>query len=80
MTGDLFAGWGPSIRLIDYNGGGSLWEWSETLEKAMQLEFETVIPGHSDVTDRSAIVTGTSRSSLPQINETGTSRARSWAS
>ena len=53
--GDLFAGYGPSLRLIDYNGGGSLWEWSETLEKAMQLEFDTVIPGHSDVTDRSAM-------------------------
>jgi cyclase len=52
MPGDLFAGWGPSIRLIDYNGGGSLAQWPATLEKAMQLDFDTVIPGHSGVTDR----------------------------
>lgn len=52
MPGDLFAGWGPSIRLIDYNGGGSLAEWPVTLEKAMKLDFDVVIPGHSGVTDR----------------------------
>jgi glyoxylase-like metal-dependent hydrolase (beta-lactamase superfamily II) len=55
LTGDLFAGWGPSIRLIDYNGGGSLKEWSATLEKALELDFDTVIPGHSGVTDRAML-------------------------
>jgi glyoxylase-like metal-dependent hydrolase (beta-lactamase superfamily II) len=52
LPGDLFAGWGPSIRLIDYNGGGSLAEWPATLEKVMALDFDVVIPGHSGVTDR----------------------------
>ena len=52
MTGDLFAGWGPSIRLIDYNGGGSLAEWPGTLTKAAALDFDIVIPGHSGVTNR----------------------------
>ncbi len=52
LPGDLFAGWGPSIRLIDYNGGGSLTQWPATLKKAMQLPFDAVIPGHSGVTDR----------------------------
>jgi len=52
LPGDLFAGWGPSIRLIDYNGGGSLAEWPSTLEKVMSLDFDVVIPGHSGVTDR----------------------------
>lgn len=51
-SGDLFAGYGPSLRLIDYNSGGSLFEWSSTLKKALELDFDTVIPGHSDVTDR----------------------------
>jgi cyclase len=55
MTGDLFAGWGPSIRLIDYNGGGSLAEWPATLDKVMALPFDTVIPGHSGVTDRAHV-------------------------
>jgi glyoxylase-like metal-dependent hydrolase (beta-lactamase superfamily II) len=53
MPGDLFAGWGPSIRLIDYNGGGSLAQWPAALEKVMALDFDAVIPGHSGVTDRS---------------------------
>lgn len=55
LTGDLFAGWGPSIRLIDYNGGGSLEEWSATLERVLELDFDTVIPGHSGVTDRAML-------------------------
>jgi cyclase len=55
MTGDLFAGWGPSIRLIDYNGGGSLADWPATLDKVMALDFDTVIPGHSGVTDRAHV-------------------------
>lgn len=55
MTGDLFAGWGPSIRLIDYNGGGSLAQWPATLDKVMALDFDAVIPGHSGVTDRAHV-------------------------
>ncbi|MDX1562398.1 MAG: MBL fold metallo-hydrolase [Gammaproteobacteria bacterium] len=55
LTGDLFAGFGPSIRLIDYNGGGSLFEWSGTLERVLELDFDTVIPGHSGVTDRATL-------------------------
>jgi glyoxylase-like metal-dependent hydrolase (beta-lactamase superfamily II) len=52
LPGDLFAGWGPSIRLIDYNGGGSLAQWAATLDKVMALDFDVVIPGHSGITDR----------------------------
>lgn len=55
LTGDLFAGYDPSIRLIDYNAGGSLLEWIATLEKVLELEFETVIPGHSGPTDRAML-------------------------
>jgi len=43
-TGDLMAGTSP---LIDYNGGGSLVEWTKTLDAAMkQLDFRTVHSGH----------------------------------
>jgi glyoxylase-like metal-dependent hydrolase (beta-lactamase superfamily II) len=52
LPGDLFAGGDPFVRLIDYNAGGSLYEWSDTLEKVMQLDFDRVIPGHSELTDR----------------------------
>lgn len=45
-TGDLMAGSSP---LIDYSGGGSLKEWAATLDGAMKLDFDTVIPGHGPV-------------------------------
>jgi glyoxylase-like metal-dependent hydrolase (beta-lactamase superfamily II) len=55
FTGDLFAGYEPNIRLIDYNGGGSLEEWPATLDKVLALEFDSVIPGHSGPTDRAML-------------------------
>jgi cyclase len=53
-TGDLMAGTTP---LIDYTGGGSLVEWTKTLDGAMKLDFETVIPGHGAVTNKAGLLT-----------------------
>ena len=53
-TGDLMAGTTP---LIDYRGGGSIVEWTKTLDAAMKLDFDTVIPGHGPVTDKAALLT-----------------------
>jgi cyclase len=53
-TGDLMAGTSP---LIDYPGGGSVVEWTKTLDEAMKLDFDTVIPGHGAVTDRAGLLT-----------------------
>ena len=54
-TGDLMAG---TIPLFDYNGGGSLAEWSKTLDAAMKgLDFDTVIPGHGAVTNKAGLMT-----------------------
>lgn len=55
LTGDLFAGGDPYVRLIDYSGGGSLKEWPGTVERILELDFDTVIPGHSAVTDRAML-------------------------
>jgi glyoxylase-like metal-dependent hydrolase (beta-lactamase superfamily II) len=52
FMGDLFATWEPNVTLIDYPGGGSLREWTRTLERAQALPFDTVIPGHGGPTDR----------------------------
>jgi glyoxylase-like metal-dependent hydrolase (beta-lactamase superfamily II) len=52
VMGDLFAIWGPYQHLVHYGAGGSVREWSRALERALQLDFDTVIPGHSGVTDR----------------------------
>jgi cyclase len=57
LMGDLFATWEPYVHLIHYAAGGSLREWSRTLERALALDFETVIPGHSGVTDRAHLET-----------------------
>ena len=54
-TGDLMAGVTP---LIDYSGGGSLVEWSKTVDAAMAtFEFDKVIPGHGTVTNRAGLQT-----------------------
>jgi glyoxylase-like metal-dependent hydrolase (beta-lactamase superfamily II) len=53
-TGDLMAGASP---LIDYSGGGSVVEWTKTLDAAMKLDFDTVIPGHGAVTDKAGLLT-----------------------
>ena len=53
-TGDLMAGNTP---LIDYPGGGSVVEWTKTLDAAMKmLDFDTVIPGHGAVTDKAGLL------------------------
>jgi cyclase len=36
---------------IDLEAGGSVREWPTTLERAMKLPFDAVIPGHGEVTD-----------------------------
>lgn len=54
IMGDLFALW-PYEAVIDYSAGGSLRDWPRSLDRALGLDFETVIPGHSGVTDRSNI-------------------------
>jgi len=53
-TGDLMAGASP---LIDYGGGGSLKEWPATLDAAMKLDVDTVIPGHGPVAKKADILT-----------------------
>lgn len=52
VTGDLFALWGPYAHLVHYAAGGSIRDWPRSLERALALDFDTVIPGHSGVTDR----------------------------
>ncbi len=52
VMGDLFALYGPYEHLIHYAAGGSARDWSQTLERVLELDFDTVIPGHSAVTDR----------------------------
>ena len=52
-TGDLMAGNTP---LIDYPGGGSLADWATTLDGALKVDFDTVIPGHGPVTNKAGLL------------------------
>ena len=55
-SGDMFV-WGKGLaELIDYSGGGSAKEWPETLDAAMRLPFDTVVPGHGNVSTRAEMV------------------------
>jgi cyclase len=51
-TGDLMSGNSP---LIDYNGGGSIVAWTKTLDEVLKLDFDTVIPGHGAVTNKTGL-------------------------
>jgi glyoxylase-like metal-dependent hydrolase (beta-lactamase superfamily II) len=51
-AGDIFVFGDATPQLIDYAGGGSAKEWTKTLDSALQLDFETAIPGHGNVTTK----------------------------
>jgi glyoxylase-like metal-dependent hydrolase (beta-lactamase superfamily II) len=51
-TGDLFVQGAP---FIDYSGGGSAMEWTGTLEKALALDFDRVIPGHGPIMSKAQL-------------------------
>ena len=55
IMGDLFALFGPYESVVHYGAGGSLRDWPRSLDNALKLDFDTVIPGHSGLTDRSEI-------------------------
>src|SRR5579872_4853438 len=74
-TGDLMAGTAP---LIDYPGGGSLVEWTKTLDGALQLDFDTVIPGHGPVTNKAGLQTY--RDNVAKLRERVTQQIRSGKS
>jgi glyoxylase-like metal-dependent hydrolase (beta-lactamase superfamily II) len=54
-AGDAFT-YGPATpQLVDYPGGGSAKDWTATLDRALQLDFDTVVPGHGDVTTKAEL-------------------------
>jgi len=47
--GDMYTNGEGTPQLIDYAGGGSAKEWTATVEQALKLDFDTVVPGHGSV-------------------------------
>ncbi len=80
-TGDIFAnGPGTSAQLVDYNGGGSAKQWPQAVAEALELEFDTVIPGHGLVSTRADLEAYRQRAirfaeTLQQLVSQGKSRA-----
>jgi cyclase len=54
--GDMFTYGDSTPELIDYAGGGSAKDWTETVSRALQLDFDTVVPGHGNVTNRAEVL------------------------
>ena len=54
-AGDAFTFGAMTPMLIDYQGGGSAKEWPATLDRALELDFDTVVPGHGDVTTKAEL-------------------------
>lgn len=52
VAGDLFTYGSATPQLIDYAGGGSAKDWTDTLDEILKLDFDTVVPGHGDVTNK----------------------------
>ena len=47
----------PGVNIyVDYAQGGSFFEWTRTLDGALALDFETVIPGHGPVSTKDEVV------------------------
>jgi cyclase len=80
-AGDIFAnGPGTSAQLVDYPGGGSAKLWPQAVAQALQLQFDTVIPGHGVVSTKADLAAYRDRATrfaetLQQLVRQGKSRA-----
>jgi cyclase len=54
-AGDLFTAGEGLPQLVDHAGGGSAKEWTATIDKVLELPFDTVVPGHGNVSNREAL-------------------------
>ncbi len=53
-TGDLFVNGGAPF--CDTANGGSIKDWDKTIQKVLDLDFDTVIPGHGPVAKKADLV------------------------
>ncbi|MEO5924221.1 MAG: MBL fold metallo-hydrolase [Bryobacteraceae bacterium] len=55
-SGDTFASAPTATPLIDYPGGGSVIEWTKTLDTVMaNLDFNEVMPGHGPMSNKAGM-------------------------
>jgi cyclase len=53
--GDMFTFGDATPQLVDYAGGGSAKEWTTTVGEVLKLDFDIVVPGHGDVTNKAEL-------------------------
>src|SRR5690606_10412979 len=95
-TGDLFLGRSAAANAaaaaaanrprgrniyVDYAQGGSFVEWTHTLDAALALDFDTIIPGHGPVSTRADLVTfnedvAAMRDRVSELIRSGASKAQ----
>ncbi len=51
-AGDAFTFGDSTPQLVDYTGGGSAKEWPATIDQALMLDFDAVVPGHGNLTTK----------------------------
>jgi glyoxylase-like metal-dependent hydrolase (beta-lactamase superfamily II) len=56
-AGDMFTVGNDTPQLVDYPGGGSAKDWPSTVDRVLQLEFDSVVPGHGTVVDKAVMRT-----------------------
>lgn len=58
-TGDIFltnaTPTRPALPYMDYAAGGSALEWTHVIDETAKLDFDTIIPGHGPVSDRTGM-------------------------
>ena len=55
--GDMMAGTrGVTNPVVDYANGGNLAAWPHSLDRALEFDIDTVIPGHGSITNRAGLV------------------------
>jgi glyoxylase-like metal-dependent hydrolase (beta-lactamase superfamily II) len=55
-SGDLFlTNSATPLPFMDFAQGGSAVEWTDTIDRMMMLDFDTVIPGHGPVSNRDGV-------------------------
>jgi len=55
-SGDSFTSAPTATPLIDYPGGGSVIEWTKTLDAVMNtLDFDEVMPGHGPMSNKTGM-------------------------
>ena len=71
IMGDLF--FNQHYPNIDLEAGGSVQAWPATIDRALELDFDRVIPGHGDTTDRAGLIGF--QNMISQLAEIGSSAA-----